>query len=564
MKNIFIALVIFCCGLNSQDLISPQHSFFQPNNINTIFYNNGIYNYDKITFPGGDAGFIWPVNSGTRLTAAFSSGIWIAAKVQPNNNLRLAASFLYSHFSPGNIPVIGQVPPLSVCNDSSWKVYLVNLNDPLLVNGGTRTKTAGGRTYSFNYTSWADWPIAKGAPYIEINNVPGYQPGWNSDRPGIGNGSLARPEEICFSVYMDYTECTNNIHPTYITTPGGTLPLGAEIHQVSFAFNCPTLKNIIFIQFKIINKSAYTWDSTYISSVNDLDIGDYMDDAFGCDSAKNLCFTYNEDNMDQQYGINPPALGTGFLRSPIIYTGSNYDTVKLPNDTLIGYKMLNMTSGVIFDEISNPYLAYNSMRGYMENGDPIINFVTGQRTKFMYSGDACRRIGWIDSIGSEVRYIQSTGPFNLNSGDTQVLTISYVISSDGGNNFQNVCALQSLSDSALKYYYNDFQTCIPIGIQSISTEVPDRFMLYQNYPNPFNPTTRIKFSIPPVGNGSGRSVQVIIYDLLGRELTTLINENLSPGTYEVDFDGTNYSSGVYYYRLITDSHSETKKMLMIK
>jgi hypothetical protein len=55
---------------------------------------------------------------------------------------------------------------------------------------------AGGRQYTFNYDSWASWPVEKGAPYVEVNGIPGYQPAWNGDRPGIGNGMTARPEEL--------------------------------------------------------------------------------------------------------------------------------------------------------------------------------------------------------------------------------------------------------------------------------------------------------------------------------------------------------------------------------
>jgi hypothetical protein len=162
-----------------------MYSFMQANNINSIFYNNGLLNYDKYTFPGGDAGFIWPVSATSRMTADFSSGLWIGAKVGPQRELRLAAALYNTHFTGGNIPVMGQVPPISVCNDTTWKVYLVNLNDPSLVNGGTRIKVAGGRPYTFYYTSWSNWPIAKGAPYAEINSIPGYQPDWNGDRPSI-------------------------------------------------------------------------------------------------------------------------------------------------------------------------------------------------------------------------------------------------------------------------------------------------------------------------------------------------------------------------------------------
>jgi photosystem II stability/assembly factor-like uncharacterized protein len=105
----------------------------------------------------------------------------------------------------------------------------------------------------------------------------------------------------------------------------------------------------------------------------------------------------------------------------------------------------------------------------------------------------------------------------------------------------------------------------PIGIKPISSEVPKSFLLSQNYPNPFNPSTKISFSIPLNKGGlRGLSARLVIYDLLGREVTTLVNEQLKPGTYEAEWDGTNYPSGVYFYKLSTDEFSETKKMVLLK
>lgn len=104
-----------------------------------------------------------------------------------------------------------------------------------------------------------------------------------------------------------------------------------------------------------------------------------------------------------------------------------------------------------------------------------------------------------------------------------------------------------------------------IGIINISTEVPARFELTQNYPNPFNPTTKFKFSIPKQND-----VRVVVFDIIGREVKTLVNEkSLVAGKYEVDWDGTNYagnqvSSGVYFYKIVTGSFVDTKKMIMIK
>jgi hypothetical protein len=106
---------------------------------------------------------------------------------------------------------------------------------------------------------------------------------------------------------------------------------------------------------------------------------------------------------------------------------------------------------------------------------------------------------------------------------------------------------------------------ITIGINKQYANIPEYYLLHQNYPNPFNPYTKIKFSLPAVGEMHAfHTTKLIIYDALGREVTTLVNEGLSPGTYEVEWDASNNPSGVYFYKLITADYSETRKMVLIK
>jgi hypothetical protein len=97
-----------------------------------------------------------------------------------------------------------------------------------------------------------------------------------------------------------------------------------------------------------------------------------------------------------------------------------------------------------------------------------------------------------------------------------------------------------------------------------NNEVPSSYKLEQNYPNPFNPSTTVKFSIPNEG-----SVKLAIFDITGREVKTLVNENMQSGSYEISFNGADISSGVYFYRLdVTGkaglSYSDTKKMILVK
>ena len=98
-----------------------------------------------------------------------------------------------------------------------------------------------------------------------------------------------------------------------------------------------------------------------------------------------------------------------------------------------------------------------------------------------------------------------------------------------------------------------------IGIKQIASEVPQAFTLKQNYPNPFNPSTKINFALPKAG-----IVTLKVYDITGKEVANLVNQNLSVGTYEYDFNASNLTSGIYFYTLKTGNFTETKKMMLVK
>jgi hypothetical protein len=101
-------------------------------------------------------------------------------------------------------------------------------------------------------------------------------------------------------------------------------------------------------------------------------------------------------------------------------------------------------------------------------------------------------------------------------------------------------------------------TNLPTAIKD-SEELPSEFMLAQNYPNPFNPTTNIKFSLPKSSH-----VKLNVYDALGKIVTTLVDEDKAAGIYEVEFNASKLSSGVYFYQILTPNYSATKKLLLMK
>ena len=100
---------------------------------------------------------------------------------------------------------------------------------------------------------------------------------------------------------------------------------------------------------------------------------------------------------------------------------------------------------------------------------------------------------------------------------------------------------------------------ITVGVTSTTGNTPSVYSIHQNYPNPFNPVTNIRFDIPRSSH-----IKLIIYDALSREVTVLVNEKLNAGSYETEWDGSCYPSGVYYYRVEAGDFFETKKMVLVK
>jgi PKD repeat protein len=99
----------------------------------------------------------------------------------------------------------------------------------------------------------------------------------------------------------------------------------------------------------------------------------------------------------------------------------------------------------------------------------------------------------------------------------------------------------------------------PIGISQISSTLPVNFKLFDSYPNPFNPETIIKFDVPKT-----QLIGLKVFDVMGKEIAVLLNENLTPGTYQYSWNASEFSSGVYYLRMETNGFMDTKKLLLIK
>lgn len=160
------------------------------------------------------------------------------------------------------------------------------------------------------------------------------------------------------------------------------------------------------------------------------------------------------------------------------------------------------------------------------------------------------------TTGKTIEYRTTDSTYNCMYSRTLVVTSDFkrLIATNSPENTISILTLANDTTTSIKGQHN---SSITISDYSLS----------QNYPNPFNPTTTIKFSVPSVETFHGTSLQHValkVYDLLGREVSTLVNEEKAPGIYEVKFDGINLPSGVYFYRLQAGSYSQTKKLILMK
>jgi len=174
------------------------------------------------------------------------------------------------------------------------------------------------------------------------------------------------------------------------------------------------------------------------------------------------------------------------------------------------------------------------------NQDPILK----DSTFYLQAGSPCIDAGDNSTVFNDVE--------NLHSPGNALLPSQGILRNDigayGGPGARSLLTFNSLLT----------------GVNNINSNFPSKFRLEQNYPNPFNPTSTIKYSIPLLGVGNVVFVQLKIYDIIGREVVKLVNEEKSPGSYEVKFNASGLPSGVYFCNLRAGDFVQTKKMLLIK
>jgi len=369
-------MVAFCTVVYSEEALKDHlqkstvesTKYFDINRISCSIRNDGIFARHPIT---GNSDFRFDDNP-----LIYTSGLWIASTV--NGEIRASAADFLTDWVGGAIDDQGN--PYGK-EDSTFRVYKISLGDN-----------------ATNNPDYASWPFELGAP---------------SD--GQGNPLLIGDQTLWCSFTDAYVENREiNICPS----------IGAEVHLTAWGWK--DIDNIMFLRWKIFNKSKQPWDDVYLGIFIDPDMGDPRDEFTGCDSTLSLVFDY-ESSADE-FIKNNHAVGYVMLESPII--PSTGDTAFTFYGKKLDYKNVPVMVPKIRKSTSDgwrspPYLQertaqiiYNRLQCLDYDGNPAIDPISGLPSKWTYSGDPISGTGWLDERAMDRYMMISVGPFDMAPGDT--------------------------------------------------------------------------------------------------------------------------------------------------
>jgi hypothetical protein len=311
---------------------------------------------------------------------------------------------------------------------------------------------------------WDEWPIAKGAPYVDRNKNGAYDKppagltsreliDGNYDEPGLSGIDPNSPAgQVMWTVCNDFNEsATRGLY--------GALPIGVELQITVWGYpRQDALGNVLFKKFRLINKGVLKSDTMYVCKWSDADLGDFGDDFTGCDVSQvggksvSLGFVYNSNSIDREFrkfNIPPPSGGYDFFQGPLVPGAATdvgiFDLKKRPGFTNLGMSSFNYFSAG--SPISDPPLTqyegtlrwWKMLRGFIADPStsPNRRWVDpqGDPTNYPLSGDPVARTGWIDgsAVGTPAalppgdrRFLLVSGPFSFAPGDTQEVVVGIV------------------------------------------------------------------------------------------------------------------------------------------
>jgi hypothetical protein len=323
--------------------------------------------------------------------------------------------------------------------------------------------------------------------------------------------------------------------------------------------------------------TGYTYSGKFISNLNEVNVNDSI---FYRIFARDVSSNHNVDSTIlykfKLTNIATIFVGNGTLLSSYpfttFYTDARTEFIYNASDIVLAGGAEGTINRIGFEIATASPVQLNGLTIKIQNT------TASTLTGFTFQGWTIAYTGNYVVSGTGWRYIDLSIPHYWNEGYNLFIEVCF----DNGTFGQNSNVYSSNAPGTVWHQHQDLwggngcinlidgsvQNARPnisltinyvVGIKELSNEIPESFVLHQNYPNPFNSSTKIKFDIPKAG-----LIKLVVYDLLGRQISTLVNEKLNPGIYESIFNAENLSSGIYFYRLESEIYSVTKKLILLK
>lgn len=418
---------------------NDDYEFISINQVFMWVSNNGDGSHDPRT---DGSGFYWPGGRNATIPAIFEDGLIFGGKI--GSEIRVNGNTHRQGLQAGKIKNDGTPDSPSL---DKYRVYKIRKD----------WETYEGDDKEQYIKDYNEWPVEDGAPWVDVD-------GDNVFTRGVDEPKFVGDEVLWY--------VANDMDAARSTFTYGTNPMGLEFQTTIFGFNrTGDLGDMVFKKYLIINKGSNTIDSMIVGYWSDTDLGFAGDDYTGCDINLSLGYTWNGDNNDDDaYGPNPPAIGYDFFQGPIV-KGNPTDRAKFKGQWRDGYKNLPMTAFAFYINGSDVYRDprqgnangskdfYNYLKGKVWDGQPFIDPWTKQPTKFVLTGDPVAGTGWYEGKGwpggpapDDRRHLMASGSFTMAPGDTQEVVVAILIGR-GSSNVKSVKELK-IKDQAAQFAYD--------------------------------------------------------------------------------------------------------------